>query len=257
MHYIPLDQLKGEPLPEFGSMATNVTVQREDTAFIHCPVKRFGDRAVSYPQVSWVRIRDWHILTHGLIRFTTDDRFNILYTDGSYDWILKIAYSQESDGGLYECQVSTASGLISARVLLTVIYPEAKIQGGNEYHVDAGSPVVLTCVIDSAASKPNFIFWYHNERMVNYDTERGVVVVTSSVQSSSTESRLSFSSAGEGDRGNYTCSPSNTRPATVHLFVTGRDGVLADPVMRQDGKSEALSIHRAWRTLLTLWFLAL
>ena len=42
---------KGEPLPEFGSMATNVTVQREDTAFLHCPVKRFGDRAVSYPQV--------------------------------------------------------------------------------------------------------------------------------------------------------------------------------------------------------------
>ena len=62
-------------------------------------------------------------------------------------FLLQIAYSQESDGGLYECQVSTASGLISARVLLTVIYPEAKIQGGNEYHVDAGSPVVLTCVI--------------------------------------------------------------------------------------------------------------
>ena len=61
--------------------------------------------------------------------------------------LLQIAYSQESDGGLYECQVSTASGLISARVLLTVIYPEAKIQGGNEYHVDAGSPVVLTCII--------------------------------------------------------------------------------------------------------------
>ena len=61
--------------------------------------------------------------------------------------LLQIGYSQESDGGLYECQVSTASGLISARVLLTVIYPEARIQGGSEYHVDAGSPVVLTCII--------------------------------------------------------------------------------------------------------------
>ena len=39
------------------------------------------------------------------------------------------------------------------------------------------------------------------------------------------------------------------------IFVA--DGVLADPVMRQDGKSEALIIHRDWRTLLTLWFLAL
>ena len=61
--------------------------------------------------------------------------------------LLQIGYSQESDGGLYECQVSTASGLISARVLLTVIYPEARIQGGSEYHVDAGSPVLLTCII--------------------------------------------------------------------------------------------------------------
>ena len=30
---------------------------------------------------------------------------------------------------------------------LTVIYPEAFIHGGEEYHVDAGSPVALTCVI--------------------------------------------------------------------------------------------------------------
>ena len=28
-----------------------------------------------------------------------------------------------------------------------MIYPEAFIHGGEEYHVDAGSPVALTCVI--------------------------------------------------------------------------------------------------------------
>ena len=33
------------------------------------------------------------------------------------------------------------------QVTLTVIYPEAFIHGGEEYHVDAGSPVALTCVI--------------------------------------------------------------------------------------------------------------
>ena len=37
-----------------------------------------------------MRIRDWHILTNGLVRFTTDDRFNVLYTEGSYDWILQV-----------------------------------------------------------------------------------------------------------------------------------------------------------------------
>ena len=35
-------------------------------------------------------MRDWHILTNGLVRFTTDDRFDVLYTEGSYDWILQV-----------------------------------------------------------------------------------------------------------------------------------------------------------------------
>ena len=68
------------------------------------------------------------------------------------------------------------------------------LQGGEEYHVDAGSPIALTCVIglfllplcanptlyfftsESTPSQPQYVFWYHNERMVNYDTERGVQV---------------------------------------------------------------------------------
>ena len=35
----------------------------------------------------------------------------------------------------------------ACQVTLTVIYPEAFIHGGEEYHVDAGSPVALACVI--------------------------------------------------------------------------------------------------------------
>ena len=98
-----------ELIPEFGEgFSHNVTVQRESTAFLNCPVKNPGDRPVSYPlvstrqmfflhylntlfQISWVRIRDWHILTNGLVRFTTDDRFNVLYKEGSFNWILQVA----------------------------------------------------------------------------------------------------------------------------------------------------------------------
>ncbi len=39
-------------MPEFGPAETNVTVQREGTAFLDCPVKTAGDRPVSYPLVS-------------------------------------------------------------------------------------------------------------------------------------------------------------------------------------------------------------
>ena len=45
------------------------------------------------PQISWVRIRDWHILTNGLVRFTTDDRFNVLYREGSFNWVLQVIIS--------------------------------------------------------------------------------------------------------------------------------------------------------------------
>jgi len=249
IEYIPLDQLRGEPMPEFGPMATNVTVQREQSTFLHCPVNRPSDRAVSYPLISWVRIRDWHILTNGLIRFTTDDRFNVLYTEGSYDWILQIKYTQEQDAGIYECQVSTNTGTISQQVQLTVIYPESFIHGGEEYHVDTGSPVTLTCVIESAPIKPQYVFWYHNDRMVNYDTERGVEVSTTS-REDRTESRLSFGDAAESDRGNFTCSPSNAAPATVQLFVTNKNSVNADPVKRQDGASGALSPNLAGPVIL-------
>lgn len=232
--YTKIGDMSVEQLPVFGPMSTNVTVQREGTAFLHCPVKNPGDRPVSYPLISWVRIRDWHILTNGLVRFTNDDRFNILYKEGSFNWILQIKYTQDRDAGIYECQVSTSQGPISRRVQLNVIYPEAFIQGGEEYHVDNGSPISLTCVIDSTAlEQPQYIFWYHNSRMVNYDTERGVQVTTVSGDAR-TESRLSISRAKEGDKGNYTCSPSNSAPATVQLFVTKKNSVSADPLKPHD-----------------------
>ena len=78
-------------VPEFSpGFPTNVTVQRESSAFLDCPVSNPGDRPVSYPLISWVRIRDWHILTNGLVRFTTDDRFNVLYKEGSFNWVLQV-----------------------------------------------------------------------------------------------------------------------------------------------------------------------
>ena len=135
---------------------------------------------------------------------------------------LQIKFVQDRDGGIYECQVSTSTGTISRRVELNVVFPEAYIKGGEEYHVDEGSPISLTCVLDSTPSPPQYIFWYHNDRMVNYHVERGVKVTTYSTASQTTESKLTFSNASKRDEGNYTCSPSNSVPATVQLYVTRR-----------------------------------
>ena len=68
----------GEQIPEFLDAPHNVTVQREGTAFLDCPIKTSGDRPVSYPLVSWiflfVRITYVHAVSDFLTLFPKTDR---------------------------------------------------------------------------------------------------------------------------------------------------------------------------------------
>ena len=57
------------------------------------------------PQVSWVRRRDWHILTSGALTYTREGRFAVHHPEGSTEWTLAIKYVQLEDAGTYECQV--------------------------------------------------------------------------------------------------------------------------------------------------------
>ena len=52
-------------------------------------------------QISWIRRRDWHILSAGKATYTTDERFQVLHTDGSDEWTLQIKYIQKRDAGKY------------------------------------------------------------------------------------------------------------------------------------------------------------
>ncbi|XP_039276207.1 uncharacterized protein LOC111051744 [Nilaparvata lugens] len=88
-------------LPVFDNdMVTNITAQLGGTAFLHCRVRKLGERSVS-----WVRRRDWHILTSGVLTYTNDERFQVVHEDNSDDWNLQIKYVQKRDNGTYECQV--------------------------------------------------------------------------------------------------------------------------------------------------------
>lgn len=66
---------------------------------------------------------------------------------------------------------------------------------------------------------PQYVFWYHNERMINYDTARGGITVETQ-PGPQTQSRLTIKDTHEGDSGNYTCSASNTEPASIYVFVS-------------------------------------
>lgn len=105
--------------------------------------------------MSWVRVRDDHILTVDQTTFIADERFHSLHITGNImtpgliqpinsnhadhvedasssknfssdlnptnsPWILQIKYVQARDAGLYECQISVEPK-ISARVFLHVV----------------------------------------------------------------------------------------------------------------------------------------
>lgn len=251
---------------------TNVTVQVGTIAYMHCPVVNLGER-----QLSWVRMKDWRILSHGRKIFTADDRFDLVQddnpdpskitrskppqtnkqksyfsfanpnnnnnnmrksqgansydqdqstvnsdTDKLQDWILIVKHVVARDSGSYECQVTTNDGNIkSHRVELKVETPEAFILADEEYHIDTGSSLSLVCIIEKATEPPQYVFWYHNERMINYDSERGISVTTTPGRR--THSQLSIKTADVSDSGNYTCAPSSALPASIHVFVSGSE----------------------------------
>lgn len=94
--------------------------------------------------MSWVRVRDDHILTVDRVTFIADERFHAFHPtapaamsstaaaiatattssaaaiDSADTWQLQIKYVQARDEGIYECQVSSEPK-ISARINLNVV----------------------------------------------------------------------------------------------------------------------------------------
>uniref|UniRef100_A0A1B6CMM9 Ig-like domain-containing protein n=1 Tax=Clastoptera arizonana TaxID=38151 RepID=A0A1B6CMM9_9HEMI len=195
------------------NMVTNVSAQLGGTTFLHCRVKNLGERTVS-----WVRRRDWHILTSGLLTYTNDERFQVVHSEKTENWDLQIKFVQKRDSGKYECQVGTGRGTISHYFNLHVVVPSAFILGSGEYHIGEGSSISLVCIIENSPIPPQYVYWYHNERMINYDSGRGVTVNTE--PGLKTHSRLVVNQVTRADTGNYTCGAPNSEPDTIYVFVS-------------------------------------
>ncbi|GLH07254.1 Lachesin [Gryllus bimaculatus] len=95
----------------------NVTTAVGQTAFLHCRVEQLGDKGVS-----WIRKRDLHILTAGILTYTSDARFTVIRPDKSENWTLQIKFPQQRDAGIYECQVNTEPKMSLAFSLNVVVF---------------------------------------------------------------------------------------------------------------------------------------
>ncbi|XP_064111146.1 basement membrane-specific heparan sulfate proteoglycan core protein-like [Macrobrachium nipponense] len=199
----------------------NLTGELGGSVFLPCTTHHSMER-----QVSWVRRRDWHILTSGTLAYTKEERFSVHHPEGSTDWTLVIKYIELSDAGTYECQVSTGNGILSRLVELAVVEPRAVIPGNGEYHIDVGSTITLDCFIHQSLVAPQYIFWYHNSRMINYDRERGGVNVQIDT-GPQVRSRLTVNRATPADSGNYTCAAANSKPAYTTVYITNGNKIAA------------------------------
>ncbi|CAG0916203.1 unnamed protein product [Notodromas monacha] len=97
--------------------------------------------------VTWIKQPHYNILTSGKRTFIRDDRFQALDGGRTGDWALQVKSVELGDGGTYECQISTGTGVISTYVNLSVMKPVATINGSKDRHVDLGSTITLQCTI--------------------------------------------------------------------------------------------------------------
>ncbi|XP_069185959.1 basement membrane-specific heparan sulfate proteoglycan core protein isoform X2 [Procambarus clarkii] len=180
--------------------------------------------------VSWVRKRDYQLLTVGLHTHSSDDRFSINYVH--WDWQLHIRYVQPRDAGIYECQVSSHPPT-SLFVHLQVVEAEAEILGAPEKHVKLGSILRLVCIMHHTTEALSYVFWYRGNEMINYESEEGTGSVV--VESDEHTSVLMVTSASRLHSGNYTCAPSNTKPASILVHVLNEY-----PAAMQHGESSSV-----------------
>lgn len=101
----------------------------------------------------------------------------------------------------------------------------AEISGPTEKFLKPGSTLRLACKVLQSTEPPHYIFWYHNNRMINYDT--GVNVST---ESDNRYSELVIAQTSQTHSGNYSCVPNSAAPAStfVHIF-NGKYFYLMDP----------------------------
>ncbi|XP_033150591.1 uncharacterized protein LOC117134991 [Drosophila busckii] len=151
---------------------TRVIAQKGGLAILPCVVK------VNSPAtVSWIRRKDFQLLTVGLSTHSSDKRFLVEHTRHMGHWSLRIKAVKEEDRGLYECQLSiypTQSIFIELKIVEAV----AEISNSSDILIDESSTLQLQCKLKGATENPSFVFWYHENKMINYDAQGGFVVTS-------------------------------------------------------------------------------
>ncbi|CAD7013252.1 unnamed protein product, partial [Ceratitis capitata] len=73
---------------------------------------------------------------------------------------------------------------------------------------------------------PQYVYWQKNDRLINYYDSRRDISIETNTRSAYTKSSHQREPQ-ISDSGNYTCSASNTEPASIYVFVSKGDNMAA------------------------------
>lgn len=175
-----------------------------------------------------MRKRDMHILSAGMLMYTSDMRFLVKHPDKSENWTLQIKSPQKRDSGVYECQVSTEPKM-SLNYSLNVVEARARISGPSDIYVKTGSVLTLTCLMSQGPHDLGTVAWYRGNQPVvtsphsenDVDSEPRITVETE--WSDALTSKLNITHAKPNDSGNYSCVPTVAKRATVNVHVINEE----------------------------------
>ncbi|XP_034825977.1 uncharacterized protein [Maniola hyperantus] len=203
---------------------TTVIAQIGTTAILHCEVSDITENTVT-----WIRRKDYSLLSVGLVTYSADSRFFSAHGRHVKDWALHIRFATSADAGYYECQVPTHPPTsIFFKLVLVAAY--AEIMGESEKIIHEGSMLKLVCVVKRSTEPPSYVFWYFENRMINYDLN-GV-----SVHNGRQTSELIIGKAEPRHAGNYTCVPANAKAASVTVHVVQSE----TPAAMQHGNNSSV-----------------
>ncbi|XP_071519161.1 zwei Ig domain protein zig-8-like isoform X2 [Panulirus ornatus] len=218
--------------PAFVDSPANVTVSEGSHAFLPCRVANLGDRSVT-----WMRRRNLHIITAGLLTYSPDDRYRVLHPVNTDEWTLHIKFAEPGDGGWYECQVNSDPKITRPILLIvkdknmddpffahelenTDNNTQVHIDGAQERYIQQGSVLSVRCTILHQYNKgPAHVVWYQGATRLDYDAPRGGIALQTEKTPNKTVSRMMLSSVTPRDSGRYSCRPDTGGYAAVSVHV--------------------------------------
>ncbi|XP_062124245.1 uncharacterized protein LOC133837484 [Drosophila sulfurigaster albostrigata] len=251
------------PRRQLSLPSRNITVQVGQNAYLPCQLHQHSSKPLS-----WVRLRDEHIIAVDHTTFINDARFAALLQSpspspssssnvtgtpldstnvSSLSWTLLIKYVQLQDNGWYECQLATEPKM-SAKVQLLVITPKTELIGDKQRFVKAGSRVEMHCIVRGTLEAPKYIVWYWGDQQVMAENENGLdngwyTQIDRNIFGNTEHNRNTIGSlvipvVRKTHSGNYTCEPENSQAVSIQLHV------LSGEYSASAIKSMATGLHR-------------